>query len=109
MRQATGGRGVLRASVWKVHEEESSKGNREEEIAMTRKEAKAILKGIGVDNRFSLRMVSFNWSSMQVLTIKDWRPCPKANEIKTAFKPYPVIVEFEPAKGVVFVSRGGRG
>lgn len=71
---------------------------------MNRKEVKAILLGLGIENRFSLRMVNFNWSTGQVLTIKDWYPSPKAKEIEAAFKGSGVIVDFEPVKGVAFVS-----
>jgi len=73
---------------------------------MSRKEARKILKSVGVDNRFSLRTVNFNWSSRQVLTVKDWHPDPKANEIEDAFKGTGVIVSFKPAEGVVFVTGG---
>ena len=67
---------------------------------MTRKEAKAILNGMGITNRFSLKTVNFCRSSKQVLTVKDWTPDPKAGEIKAAFTG--IIVEFDP--GVAFAS-----
>jgi len=62
---------------------------------MKRKEVKAILHGLGIFNRFSLKTVNFNWDSRQVLTIKDWEPGPKSTEVKAAFHPHKVIVEFD--------------
>ena len=61
---------------------------------MTRKEAKAILNGLDVTNRFSLKTQTFlGRDTRQVLTVKDWTPNPKANEIKAAFAG--VIVSFD--------------
>lgn len=63
---------------------------------MTRKEAKTILTNLGITNRFSLRRVGFSdlaRGQAQFLTVKDWKPSPKANEIKEAFKG--VIVQFD--------------
>jgi len=62
---------------------------------VTRKEAQQILRGLGVENRFTLRMVNFEWASRQVLSIKRWHPDPKANEIKAAFRDTDVVVEFD--------------
>ncbi len=64
---------------------------------MTRKEAKTILNGLGITNRFSLKAVGFSRGSMQVLTIKDWEPTTKlmSKVIKGAFRGLWVIVEFE--------------
>ena len=74
---------------------------------MTRKEAKAILNKIGVTNRFTLKSISFSdlaRCQAQVLIVKDWRPDPKANPIKAAFKGHGVIVDFESAKGCTYIS-----
>ena len=71
---------------------------------MTRKEVKTILQGMGVENTFSLRKVQFEHAARQVATIKNWKPHPKANEIKAAFRGTGVVVMFDPAKGVAFVS-----
>lgn len=71
---------------------------------MKRKEVKQVLDRLGVSNRFTLRTVGFCRETRKVLTIKDWHPDPKANEIKEAFRGTGVIVDFDPAEGVTFVS-----
>jgi len=73
---------------------------------MSRKEARETLRSVGVDNKFSLRTVDFNWASRQVLTIKDWYPDLKANDVEDAFAGTGVLVDFEPAPDVVFVTGG---
>lgn len=62
---------------------------------MKRKEVSAILQRLDVPNRFSLKRVYFDREYYQVLTVKDWEPCPKANEIKDAFRGHKIIVEFD--------------
>ena len=72
---------------------------------MTRKEVKAILNEIGVANCFTLKTVGFEGrTTLQVLIVKDWRPNPKANQIKAAFKEHGIIVDFESAKGCTYIS-----
>lgn len=73
---------------------------------MTRKDVKDVLKGVGVENRFSLRTVNFPGRSRQVVTIKDWRPELETKEIRDIFRGTGVIVDFEPAKGTYFVYKG---
>ncbi len=62
---------------------------------MTREEAKTILKGLDITNRFSLKTVGFSRGSMQVLTVKDWEPTSNlmSRAVKEAFRG--VIVEFD--------------
>ena len=72
---------------------------------MTRKDAKAILNGLDITNRFTLKTVGFEGrTTLQVLVVKDWRPDPKANQIKAAFKGHGVIVDFESAKDCTYIS-----
>jgi len=73
----------------------SNSTTNEEVKAMKRKEVKAILHGLGIFNRFSLKTVNFNWDTRQVLSIKDWEPGPKNAEVKAAFHLTKVIVEFD--------------
>ena len=64
---------------------------------MTRKEAKTILNGLDITNRFSLKRIRFlGRDTMQALTVKDWEPDFKlGGAIKEAFRELRVIVEFE--------------
>ena len=65
---------------------------------MKRKQAKEVLSSIGVYNKFSLRTVSFSdlvRARKQFVTIRDWTPDPRADEVKEAFRPYGVIVGFD--------------
>jgi len=63
---------------------------------MTRKEVKYILQRMGIANRFSLTTQTFlGRDTRQILTVKDWEPDPKANEIKQAFHPHKIIVQFD--------------
>lgn len=74
---------------------------------MTRKEVKAILNGLDITNRFTLKTVGFSdiaRGQAQVLIVKDWRPDPKAKDIKAAFHGYDVIVDFEAAKDCTYIS-----
>lgn len=62
---------------------------------MKRKQVKQILASVGVSNKFSLKAVGFCRDTRQVLTVKDWTPHPRADEIKEAFRVHKIIVEFD--------------
>lgn len=65
---------------------------------MTRKEIKAILDKLDIPNRFKLRTVSFSdiaRGQAQVVTICDWQPDPRADQIEAAFREYGIITEFD--------------
>jgi len=63
---------------------------------MKRKQVKAILNKLGVDNRFSLRAVTFlGRDKYQVLTIKDWKRGQPRQAIRDVFGKWKVVVEFD--------------
>jgi len=62
---------------------------------MTRKQVQSILTNLGITNSFTLKTVGFDRDTRQVLTIEHWRPDPKATQIKEAFYPFDVIVDFD--------------
>jgi len=74
---------------------------------VTRKQVSAILKELGVDNPFSLRMVGFMdlaRARKQFVTIKEWIPDPSAETIKETIQSrLPVIVQFEAKKGIAMI------
>jgi len=65
---------------------------------MTRKEASQILRGVGIDNKFSLHTVDFSdlaRCTRQFCTIKNWEPDKaKYEAVKQAFHNTGVIVDF---------------